>query len=162
MSKHDQDVADPARRGFVLATGGGLVAAGLGALPVAASGADADFSRVADVVVVGSGAAGFSAALFAREAGADVLVLEKGPVAGGTTLRSGGVHYIPNNRFLRAAGVAEARTGASAHHSQVFQGVADALGASVRTRARTRWPSISSTWVVSSSSGRVGRVSRSR
>ncbi len=109
MSKHDQDVADPARRGFVLATGGGLVAAGLGALPVVASGADADFSRVADVVVVGSGAAGFSAALFAREAGGDVLVLEKGPVAGGTTLRSGGVHYIPNNRFLRAAGVADPR-----------------------------------------------------
>ncbi len=110
MENDKKRPVDPIRRGFVLSTGGGLIAAGIGGvLPGTAGAAVEPWQREADVLVVGSGAAGFSAALFAREAGADVLMLEKGPVAGGTTLRSGGVHYIPNNRFLRAAGVADPR-----------------------------------------------------
>ena len=43
-----------------------------------------------DVVVVGAGAAGLSAALTAQEAGANVLLLEKAGVSGGSTVRSGG------------------------------------------------------------------------
>ena len=43
-----------------------------------------------DVVVVGSGAAGWSAAIAARRAGADVLVLEKLERIGGTTAKAGG------------------------------------------------------------------------
>lgn len=43
-----------------------------------------------DVVVVGAGAAGLSAAITAQEAGANVLLLEKGGVTGGSTVRSGG------------------------------------------------------------------------
>lgn len=43
-----------------------------------------------DVVVVGAGAAGLSAAVTAQEAGANVLVLEKVGVTGGSTTRSGG------------------------------------------------------------------------
>jgi 3-oxosteroid 1-dehydrogenase len=67
------------------------------------------WDHTADVVVIGTGAAGFGAALLASEAGAQVVMLEKGPVPGGTTARSGGVHYIPNNRFLREAGIADGR-----------------------------------------------------
>ena len=44
----------------------------------------------ADVVVVGSGAAGWSAAIAARRAGAEVLVLEKLEQIGGTTAKAGG------------------------------------------------------------------------
>ncbi|MEG1858461.1 MAG: FAD-dependent oxidoreductase, partial [Pseudoflavonifractor sp.] len=49
-----------------------------------------DESFDVDVVVVGAGAAGLSAANTALEAGANVLVLEKVGVTGGSTTRSGG------------------------------------------------------------------------
>ena len=48
------------------------------------------WTDTADVVVVGSGAAGWAAALAARSAGADVLVLEKLGQVGGTTAKAGG------------------------------------------------------------------------
>jgi 3-oxosteroid 1-dehydrogenase len=62
-----------------------------------------------DILVVGSGAAGFSSAICARKQGADVVILEKGPLIGGTTLRSGGGFWIPNNRFQKEKGIIDAR-----------------------------------------------------
>jgi succinate dehydrogenase/fumarate reductase flavoprotein subunit len=50
-----------------------------------------------DVLVVGSGAGGFSAAITAAMAELDVLVVEKAPVFGGTTATSGGYMWIPDN-----------------------------------------------------------------
>jgi hypothetical protein len=51
---------------------------------------DVPWTDEADVVVVGSGAAGWSAAIAAARAGADVLVLEKLGQLGGTTAKAGG------------------------------------------------------------------------
>lgn len=51
-------------------------------------------SASTDVVVAGSGMAGLSAAVRAQEFGADVLVLEKGHQAGGTTYISGGAFSV--------------------------------------------------------------------
>jgi len=58
-----------------------------------------------DVAVVGSGAAGLSAALVASVCCARVLVLEKSTLLGGTSAMSGGGTWIPCNRHAREAGV---------------------------------------------------------
>lgn len=58
-----------------------------------------------DVVVVGSGAAGMTAAITASAAGLNVAVLEKEKQFGGTTARSGGWLWIPLSPQARAAGV---------------------------------------------------------
>jgi succinate dehydrogenase/fumarate reductase flavoprotein subunit len=57
-----------------------------------------------DVIVVGTGAAGFAAAVTAAQAGAEVIILERAGNAGGTTLISGGEFWIPNNSKMVAAG----------------------------------------------------------
>jgi succinate dehydrogenase/fumarate reductase flavoprotein subunit len=63
-----------------------------------------------DVVCVGSGAAACSAAITAASQGASAILVEKLPVAGGTTSKSGGVAWIPNNHFLRERGIADSKT----------------------------------------------------
>jgi succinate dehydrogenase/fumarate reductase flavoprotein subunit len=58
-----------------------------------------------DVVVMGSGAAGLTAALVAAKAGNTVAVLEKAPHFGGTTAISGGGIWVPGSPQAKAAGV---------------------------------------------------------
>jgi 3-oxosteroid 1-dehydrogenase len=58
-----------------------------------------------DVVVVGSGAAGCAAAISAASEGAEVAVLERSAVTGGTTALSAGAYWVPNNSQMRALGL---------------------------------------------------------
>lgn len=61
----------------------------------------AAWNKTYDFVVVGSGAGSMVAALTMRQAGKSVLILEKEPLIGGTTARSGGIMWIPNNPFMK-------------------------------------------------------------
>jgi 3-oxosteroid 1-dehydrogenase len=60
-----------------------------------------------DVVVVGTGAAGLSAALAASVGGAQVIVLEKAQVLGGTTAMSAAGTWVPANHHMLAGGIAD-------------------------------------------------------
>ena len=62
------------------------------------------WNYTADVVVVGSGAAAFATAITAQSNGAEVIMVEKASNPGGTTARSGGGFWIPNNRFQKEKG----------------------------------------------------------
>jgi len=63
------------------------------------------FDEVFDYVVVGSGGGSMCAALIMGEAGKSCILLEKTGVIGGTTARSGGAMWIPNNRYMQRDGV---------------------------------------------------------
>ena len=65
------------------------------------------WDREADVVVVGSGGAALNAAITARAHGAKVLILERAKLIGGTTLKSGGTYWIPNNPIMRSKGLTD-------------------------------------------------------
>ena len=60
-----------------------------------------------DIVVVGAGAAGLSAATTALEAGANVLVLEKTGVTGGSTTRSGGKILAAGSKWQTEQGFSD-------------------------------------------------------
>ena len=62
------------------------------------------WDRVVDVVVVGTGGGAMVAATLAADGGAEVLVVEKDAVVGGTTGVSGGVMWIPQNAHMADAG----------------------------------------------------------
>jgi flavocytochrome c len=70
-----------------------------------------DIEETVDVVVVGAGGAGMTAAITATDAGKKVIVVESQPIAGGNSVRStGGMNaaktpYQDKNEFAEAAGV---------------------------------------------------------
>ena len=70
---------------------------------------DAYSEYATDVVIVGTGASAFSAAISARSKGASVMMVEKADAIGGTTARSGGGYWIPNNHLQRSAGYEDNR-----------------------------------------------------
>jgi succinate dehydrogenase/fumarate reductase flavoprotein subunit len=77
---------------------------------------------VVDVVVVGSGGAALTAATLAHDAGAEVLVLEKADMLGGTTAVSGGGVWLPGNHVMRAAGIEDSREDALAYIRRLTAG----------------------------------------
>lgn len=68
-----------------------------------------------DVLVVGTGASGMAAAVTAAHSGLKVLVVDKAPVYGGTTARSGGWLWVPGTRLATGQGITEAPGAARAY-----------------------------------------------
>jgi len=68
-----------------------------------------------DVLVVGTGASGMSAAVTTAYEGLKVLVVDKAPVYGGTTARSGGWLWIPGTKLAKEQGINEPQGAARAY-----------------------------------------------
>lgn len=66
-----------------------------------------------DLLVLGTGAAGLSAAVTGAANGLRTLVLEKTEYLGGTTAYSAGTCWVPGHRFQRALGMTDERERAS-------------------------------------------------
>lgn len=92
------------------------------------------FDEVVDFIVVGSGAGAMSAALRMQAAGKQVVMLEKSDLVGGTTARSGGVMWIPNNRFLKRDGIDDSFEKASTYLDSLATGEPEAPGSTPARR----------------------------
>jgi len=93
MSKSEPNNAALPRRGFIQKAAAGLGVAALGSLgakEVDAAKTARHWDLSADVVVIGSGAAGLPASIAAAEAGAKVIVVEQNYDIGGHAIESGG------------------------------------------------------------------------
>lgn len=66
-----------------------------------------DWDREVDWLVAGAGAAGMTGAVVAHQLGGTVLVVEKEPLYGGTTAKSGGVAWIPGNHRQAEVGISD-------------------------------------------------------
>ena len=97
-----------------------------------------DIEETVDVVVVGAGGAGMTAAITATDAGKKVIVVESQPIAGGNSVRStGGMNaaktpYQDKNEFKEAAGVE--KTLATAAEKYADNATITALAATVKSQ----------------------------
>lgn len=65
-----------------------------------------------DLIVLGSGVGGLTAALTGALAGLRVVVIEHADLVGGTSARSSGTVWVPGNHYLEGRGIADDRAGA--------------------------------------------------
>ncbi|MFC4595840.1 FAD-dependent oxidoreductase [Sphingobium tyrosinilyticum] len=95
----------------------------------------AQFDEEFDFVVVGSGGGSMCAALVMRQVGKSVLILEKTDLVGGTTAKSGGVMWIPNNPFMEQEGIEDSPEKALEYLEATAGQSQDAPGTSRERRA---------------------------
>ncbi|WP_344976111.1 FAD-binding protein [Salinactinospora qingdaonensis] len=77
--------------------------------------ADTPFDYAYDVVVVGTGGAGFATAMGAADEGMSVLMVESTDKWGGSTAMSGGGLWLPDNPLMKRDGVGDSRDEALAY-----------------------------------------------
>lgn len=68
-----------------------------------------------DLIVLGAGGGGMTAAIVAANEGLRVLLVEKSEFVGGTTAISGGMVWVPENHLMNAAGLSDSREAARAY-----------------------------------------------
>ncbi|MCU1477561.1 MAG: fumarate reductase/succinate dehydrogenase flavoprotein domain protein [Subtercola sp.] len=81
--------------------------------------ADVVFDDETDVIVVGTGAGGYAAAVTAAKNGATVIQLEKGDSIGGTTKKAAAAYWVPNNHYMREKGWADPKADALRHMARL-------------------------------------------
>lgn len=85
--------------------GAGAVSLGAITLSTSKAGSKTSWDHETDILVVGSGVGAATAAVTAHENGDAVMVIEKAPILGGTSAKSAGVLWVPNNFTLKARGI---------------------------------------------------------
>jgi succinate dehydrogenase/fumarate reductase flavoprotein subunit len=85
-----------------------------------------DVSSSYDVVVIGAGAAGMSAALFSAIRGARTLLVEKTAFVGGTSALSAGSIWIPNTPHASETGSSDSAANVERYLQQIIGNRADA------------------------------------
>lgn len=78
-----------------------------------------------DVVVLGTGAGGLTAAIAAHDGGARVAVFEKADQVGGTSAWSGGMVWIPDNHHMAELGLQDSRESAMTYLMSMSHGLMD-------------------------------------
>ncbi len=123
---------DISRRSFLKGTvlgaaalAGTSVLAGCGPKSAGVTGLPEKWDKETDIVVVGFGGAGASAAIGAREAGAEAIVLEKQPGGGGSTSISGGIIYAANTSVQKANGIEDSADKMYQHYMNAGMGFND-------------------------------------
>lgn len=121
------------RRRAIGMAGAGLAAAGAVQTAFAAGKAET-WDLTCGVLVVGSGYAGLCAAIEARNAGAEVLLVEKMAILGGNSLLCGGGIAAPGSDLQKAAGIKDSadqlyrdmlKSGGGLVHEELARVVAD-------------------------------------
>jgi flavocytochrome c len=114
MSEDTKKPKDLSRRDFFKTAGGAAAVAGMAVGGLAAGAKDAvaapasmpkKWDETYDVVIIGSGFAGLSAAIEAKNAGASVVVIEKMAVHGGNSIINGGDFCAPGTKLQKENGV---------------------------------------------------------
>lgn len=80
----------------------------------------ADWDFETDLLVVGSGGGGMTAALVGKLEGLDALVLEKTEYYGGSTALSGGFVWVPDNYVMAQAGLSDSHEQAALYMETII------------------------------------------
>jgi succinate dehydrogenase/fumarate reductase flavoprotein subunit len=93
------------RRQVLAGAGAATAALGVSSLVTSKAHATGKWDHAADIVVVGSGVGACTAAVIGHDNGDSIVVIDKAPILGGTSAKSAGVLWIPNNFTLRSKGI---------------------------------------------------------
>lgn len=146
MSDEAKNGKELTRRNFLKSSGIAAVVAGMAVSGIAGNAKEAEaalgampkkWDETCDVVIVGTGFAGLSAAIEARHAGAEVLVIDKMRTHGGNSIINGGEMASVGNRFQKAAGIQDSpelllkdmlKAGSNLNHPELVKMCAEKSG----------------------------------
>jgi len=94
----------------------------------------AQFDTQVPLLIIGAGAAGLCAALAAKEAGVDAVLIERDPVPAGSTALSAGLIPAAGTRFQKAKGIVDGPQQLAADIQRKANGEADAAVVEAVTR----------------------------